>query len=382
MPRAIASVISDNHMRQECPESPAVVHPALLNSSENSMNTSETPLLKQVVGVDVASTSLVVAIGTISYQQQITRSATAEFENSATGIAKLLNWIEKHHRTDLPIAVVMEATGVYHERLAVALHEHGLDVAIVLPNKIKHFAQSLNLKSKTDVIDAEVIMRYGLERQIPLWHPPTAILSQIKALVREHADIQQMLTEVRNRLHAADHAAAMPKHIIKRLRQHRELLKKQLKQIEQELNDLLADDEELSERAECLDSIPGVGRLTAVSIIAETNNFALFEQASQLVSYSGLDPQLRQSGRWVGKTTISGRGNSHIRRILYMPTLAAIRFNKPLQAVYQRLLKSKGQKMVAVTAVMRKLLVLMFTLVKKRQHFDPLYHTAAAAADH
>jgi transposase len=346
------------------------------------MNTSVESLFKQVVGVDVASDSLVAAIGTISTHQTITRTATAEFANTTAGIAKLLTWIEKHRHSDVPLSVLMEATGIYHQRLATTLVEQDYTVSIVLPNKIKHFAQSLNQKSKTDAIDASVIMRYGLERQLAPWQPPSALLSQIKALVREHSDIQEMLTEVRNRLHAADRAVATPKRIIKRLRQQRDLLKKQLKQIEQELTELVASDDDLSEVAECLESIPGVGRLTAVGIIAETNNFVLFEEAGQLVSFSGLDPQLRESGSWAGKTTISGRGNAHIRRILYMPALAATRFNKPLKAVYQRLVAAKGQKMIALTAVMRKLLVLMFTLAKKRQRFDPNYHLAPAGATH
>jgi transposase len=335
-------------------------------------------ILKQAVGIDVASQSLRACIGSISLEQQITRTASAEFANTPSGITALLKWITQHRRADLPVSVLMEATGVYHERLAVALYEQGYMVVIVLPNKIKHFAQSLNLKSKTDAIDAEVILRYGLERQQTPWQPPAEVLAEMKALVRQHNDIQTMLTEVRNRLHAGEHAASTPKSIIKRLRQQRDLLKKQLKQIEQELTKLVESDPAIAEVAECIASIPGVGKLTAISIIAETNNFLLFEQPGQLVSYCGLDPQLRQSGKWAGKTTISAKGNAHIRRILYMPALTAIRCNKPLQAVYHRLAAAKGQKMIAVTAVMRKLLVLIFTLARKRQMFDPNYHASIA----
>jgi transposase len=334
-------------------------------------------ILKQAVGIDVASQSLRACIGSITLEQQITHTASADFANTPAGIAALLKWITKHRLNDLPLSVLMEATGVYHERLAVALHEQGYTVVIVLPNNIKHFAQSLNRKSKTDAIDAEVILRYGLERQHAPWQPPAALLAAMKALVREHNDIQTMLTEVRNRLHATQHAASMPKQIIKRLRQQRDLLKKQLQQIQQELSDLSESDPEIAETAECIASIPGVGMLTAISIIAETNNFLLFEQSGQLVSYCGLDPQLRQSGKWAGKTTISAKGNAHIRRILYMPALTAIRCNKPLRAVYQRLVATKATKMIAVTAIMRKLLVLIFTLAKKRQCFDPNYHQIA-----
>jgi transposase len=179
-----------------------------LYDKDSDMNSST--ILKQAVGIDVASQSLRACIGTISLEQQITHTSSADFANTPTGIAALLKWITKHRLNDLPISVLMEATGVYHERLAVALHEEGYTVVIVLPNKIKHFAQSLNLKSKTDAIDAEVILRYGLERQQTPWQPPMALLAELKAIVRQHNDIQTMLTEVRNRLHASQKAASTP----------------------------------------------------------------------------------------------------------------------------------------------------------------------------
>ena len=338
------------------------------------------PIIKQVVGIDVASQSFVASIGRISAEQQIQLAATAEFANTPVGISKLITWIEKHRLSQAPLWIVMEATGIYHERLAVCLHEHDYRVTIVLPNKIKHYALSLNLKSKTDRLDAMTITRYGLERELHAWQPPAPLLAQLKALVREHSDIQEMLTETRNRLHASERAAATPKRLLKRLRQQRDLFKKQLQQIEQELSELAKSDPDISESVECIDSIRGIGLLTAIGIVAETHNFALFDSAKQLVSYAGLDPKLRESGRWRGQTRISAKGNSHIRRILFMPALASIRFNNPLRSVYDRLVQTKSVKMVAVVAIMRKLLVLMFTLAKKRQRFDPNYHLATLTA--
>ena len=337
-------------------------------------------LIKQCVGVDVASQSFVAAFGSISSQQQVQLAVAAEFANTTAGISAFLSWLAKQSSAETPLWIVLEATGIYHERLAVALHERGYQVVIVLPNKIKHYALSLNLKSKTDAIDAQTITRYGLERELRAWQPPSQLLGQLKALVREHNDLQQMLTETRNRLHAAEHAASTPKRIIKRLRQQRDLFKKQLQQIEQELEELAKSDPDICESVECIDSIRGIGLLTAVGIVAETNNFALFDSAKQLVSYAGLDPQLRESGCWRGQTRISSKGNSHIRRILFMPALASIRFNNQLRSVYDRLVQTKSVKMVAVVAIMRKLLVLMFTLAKKRQRFDPNYHLATLTA--
>jgi transposase len=334
------------------------------------------PIIKQVIGVDVSSESLVVCCAQIDDSQQISVIATATFANSAAGFKEFHRFASTHRRrqaAELPLWVVMEATGVYHEKLATTLIAADYHVSIVLANKIKHYALSLNLKSKTDRIDAVTIARYGLERQLSLWQPASELLSALKSLVREHENIQTILTEVRNRLHALQHSATASKPTLKRLRQQRDLLEKQRQQIDREITALISSSEELSESASFITSIPGVGLLTAAGVLAETNQFDLIDDAKQLISYSGLDPKLHESGKWKGQTHISHRGNSHLRRILYMPALSAIRHNKPLRALYERLAIKKGKKMVAVIAVMRKLLELIYTLWKKRQYFDPNY---------
>jgi transposase len=334
-------------------------------------------IFKQVFGLDIASQSLVAAVGTIDTHQNQSISPALSFENSSDGAQQLIAWIQQHRLPEVPCWVVMEATGVYHERLALILHEHGYSVSIVLANKIYHFAKSENQKSKTDRIDAGVITRYGLERQLTAWQPPELVLQKLKALVREHDDINHMLTEIRNRLHASERSAAAPKTVIKRLRQQRELLKQQIKQIQQELKELVEQSEDLSDAVECISSIPGIGLLTAVTVLAETNNFQLMDNPKQLISYCGLDPRLRQSGKYHGRTMISGQGNRHLRRSLYMPALTAIRRNPLLKRFYQRIISTKSSKMIGVVAVMRKLLRLMFILWKKRQMFNPLYQQNA-----
>lgn len=334
-------------------------------------------IFKQVIGLDIASQSFVAVIGTIDTLQKQSLSAAVSFENSTDGAQQLIAWIQQHQLPEVPCWVVMEATGVYHERLALILHQHGYSVSIVLANKVYYFAKSENQKSKTDQIDAGVITRYGLERRLTPWQPPEPVLQELKALVREHDDINHMLTEIRNRLHASERSAAAPKSVTKRLRQQRELLKEQIKQIQQELKKLVEHSEDLSDAVECMASIPGIGLLTAVTVLAETNNFELMDNPKQLISYSGLDPRLRQSGKYQGRTTISGQGNHHLRRSLYMPALTAIRRNPMLKGFYQRIISSKSSKMIGVVAVMRKLLTLMFTLWKKRQMFNPLYQQSA-----
>src|SRR5512141_553172 len=128
------------------------------------MHTAQNAIIKQVVGIDVAMNTLAVAIGTISSEQDIVITASGEFDNKPTGWTKLLRFCHKHRIPGIAPLVVMEATGVYHEKLAHHLFGQNVKVAVVLPTKIKHFALSLNCKSKTDRIDAETITRFGLER--------------------------------------------------------------------------------------------------------------------------------------------------------------------------------------------------------------------------
>jgi transposase len=338
-------------------------------------------LLKHVIGIDIAKDSFTAASGSIDIQQAKRLGTPATFKNTPAGFAALETMIQRTHQQllldsaieTLALWIVMEATGVYYERLAVWLVEQGYTVVIVLPNNIKHFARSDNRKSKTDTIDALTITCYGLEKTLKPWKPASALMLELKSLTREHDTSTQELTEVRNRLHALEHAAHTPKPTIKRLRQQRDLLKKQLKQITQEISDLIKSDPELGESVECMSSIQGIGVLTTAKVLAETDSFALVERGAQLISFSGLDPTLRQSGTYSGKVMISHKGNRIIRAALYMPALSAITHNPQMRAFYNRLIERGTLKKKALVAVMCKLLRLMYTLWKKRERYDAAY---------
>lgn len=147
-----------------------------------------------------------------------------------------------------------------------------------------------------------------------------------------------------------------------------------LKQVEDTLSESVEHNEVLKQKVELLCSIKGVGELTAATIIAETNGFALFENQKQLESYAGYDVIENQSGEHVGKTKISKRGNSHIRRILYMPALNVVTYQvKPFIDLYERVYPKTNLKMKGYVAVQRKLLVMLYTLYKKNEKFDPEY---------
>ena len=192
-------------------------------------------------------------------------------------------------------------------------------------------------------------------------------------------------TNISNQLHAYSHHGKPNKATIDRSKKSVSFFDRQIKQIEKEIKDFACTlrtcawhstsstrvnkDKELKAKMEYLLSIPGVGLVTATVIVAETNGFAAFESIKQLTSYSGLDIRISESGKWKGKSKISKQGNSHIRKALYMPSLSKIRHDKKTEQFYERLKEKKGVGMVAVVAVARKLLGLMYSLWKKEEMY-------------
>jgi len=331
-------------------------------------------VIKQVVGIDIAKDTFSVRFGTISDQQEERFIGSATFPNEKRGFRQLLEWTKRQLvQIDAPVWFVMEATGSYYEHLAYFLNEQGQQLAVLLPNKVKHFAKTLDGKSKTDHLDARSICQFGLERPLTAWHAPTPQMKFLKELAREYNTVQEMATQVKNQLHAKDHTYQPSPETTKRLRAQLRLFQKQLRSIEQQLRSLVNDDDNLRRRIANITSVKGIGFMTAVTAVAETNGFALITSEKQITSYAGLDIVIRESGKQRGKPALSKKGNKHLRRAVFMPALAACRFNPVLKAFYMRLVRTKANKKVALLAVARKILCLIYTLWKNNVPYDPHY---------
>lgn len=324
--------------------------------------------LKQSIGIDVAKDSLVCCIGELNQDSTQTFSKTKSFNNGPDGFSQLIQWVASFRHADT--VFVMEATGVYYEALAYWLDSREEKLSVLLPNKVKHFAKSLNIKTKTDSIDAQVLSRIGLERGLPLWKMPSKLMREIKFLSREYREAKAKLVVIKNQLHAKEHSYGCPPSVEKRLKRQIILLETQLLEIEAELRTIAMSDSALYDKITKLNTIPGVSFMTIISILAETNAFVLVENAKQLVSYAGLDIEHNQSGLQDGKTRISKKGNSFIRNALYMPALCASRHNPDMKVFYKRLCEKKPAKKIGITAVARKLLILMYTLWKNDTEFE------------
>lgn len=325
--------------------------------------------LKLSIGIDVAKDTIVCCMGSLNAEGQISFSKPQTFSNDLKGFGQLIDWAEAEPGTEM--LFVMEATGVYYEGLAYWLDGMSKTISVLLPGKVKHYGRSLNIKTKTDGIDAQLLSRMGLERKLDCWHMPSKAMRTIKFLSREYKEIKAKLVVSKNQLHAKTHSYGCPSSVIKRLNQEIGLLETQLLEIEAELRTAAMSDTALYDRINKVTTLPGVGFMTVIGVLAETNAFALVRNARQLVSYAGLDIKLNQSGLKEGKTRISKQGNSFIRSTLYMPALCASRHNPELNRFYKRLNERKPAKKIGITAVARKLLILIYTLWKNNEEFNP-----------
>ena len=328
-------------------------------------------IVKQAVGIDIAKDKFDVCFSLIDNQQKVTIKSTRKFSNTPAGIGQLDSWLVKHAAAELPLVLVMEATGVYYEQLAWHLHLQARKLSVVLPSKAKRYAHALGLKSKNDAIDAKALSRMAAEQQLALWQPVSGQLYALRALNRELERLQHQKTQLSNQLHALEHSRIKSKSSVRRIKQQLALLDKQVEEVEQEVKTMVEQDAVLKGKIERLMAIKGVGLISVVTVVAETDGFALMKNHRQLVSYSGYDVVENQSGSRTGKTRMSKKGNSRIRRILHLPAFNVVRYEEPVfKALHERLIARGKTKMQAYVAVQKKLLVLFYTLWKKEEAYQ------------
>ena len=332
-------------------------------------------IVKQSVGIDVAQKELVVSLGRMYDDWSCEIFAYKTFTNNKKGFAGLLSWVNKLAE---PMAVrfVMEATGVYHESLAYFLDDQSCSLSIVLPNKISNYFRTLEVKTITDKTSSEAIARFGLERMLDNWKRPKPIFKKLRQLTRERSQLIQQRSAAKNQLHAEKSEAEPNKSSMARLAKQINFFNKQEQEIKEEIVALIKEDNEVHHAVKLIGSLSGIGVLTAVTVLAETNGFELIRNKRQLTSYAGFDIKEKQSGTSVkGKTRISKRGNKHLRKAMHLPALAAIRHDARFKQIFVRLVSKHGIKMKATVAVQRKLLDMTYTIFKSQQPYDKKYLT-------
>jgi transposase len=332
-------------------------------------------VVKYSLGIDISLETFDANFSAIDAEQKVKVIASHKSGNNLNGFKEFDKWIEKNMKQkDIRLVITMEATGVYYENCALFLFRKGYTIAVVLPNKAKKYMQSTGLKSKNDKIDAKGLARMGAEQSLKPWEPMTEFFYQLRELTRQQQSLQEHRTVLVNQIHANENGMFLNTMVMKQLKALVNVVDSQLEMIADGIKKHVASNDEVAEKVKNIAKIKGVGMLTIATLIAETNGFALFSTAPQLVSYAGYDVVENQSGNHNGKTRISKKGNSRIRRALHMPALSVVRWEQtPFLNLFERTLEKHKLKMKSYVAVQKKLLVVIYALWKKNEEYDNNY---------
>ena len=309
--------------------------------------------MRNCIGIDISKHSFDVFV--------LEKNKELVLTNDSEGIFKCVELCQKIQ----PGLVVMEATGGYEMPLASHLQAKGFGVAIINPRRIRDFARALGQMAKTDKIDAQVIAKFAATLE-PMPHELISDNSRkLKALIARRKQLLGMHTAELNRMeHAFDNEVKQSIEAIVKA------IEKQLDKVDKETDDVIRQMPELKQKAEFLQSIPGIGKTTAHMLVAELPELGILNRR-QIAALVGVAPINRDSGAFRGKR-MTGGGRKHVRTKLYMPTLVATQFNPVIKKYYRNLVDERGKcKMVALTAAMRKLLCIMNTMLKNSQYWQP-----------
>ena len=328
------------------------------------------------VGIDIAATTFTAAW----LRPSGTPSAATSFPQSPVGFTALQQQLQATGSAPAATLVGVEATSSYWVALAVTLHAAGYVVSIVNPAKVYHYAQSLPRRSKTDPLDAQVLAQFAAERRPDPWTPPPAIYPELRQRLVARDGLLEMRKQANNQLHALVQWPVVIPEVQQQLEAVIATLNEQIRTLDTAIADVLARSA-WAASAVRLQSIPGVGLLTAAWILVATVHFATCPTAETAVGYAGLNPLERRSGTSIrGRPTIGHGGHARLRTALYMAALSAAQHNPAIKTFYQRLRAAGKPSKVARCAAARKLLCLAWAVVAKEQLFDPTVALERTAA--
>ncbi len=315
---------------------------------------------KTVVGIDVAKDTLSISIFDGGKHEYLL------LDYNEKAIKKEL--IQRFKNFQDLVVFVMEATGVYHTRIAYWLHSSGLSVAIVNPLVIKRYAQMRMSRVKTDKFDCTIIAEYGYKEELVLFKPKSQETLQLGLLLKTIEDFLAQKSILVSQRHALRHQANCPKDILAFYDKHIEFINKEIVALKKKMKLLLQ--EEFKSQYELLSSIKGIGVMSSAMIISLFDSFEHFENAKQASSFIGITPVPYESGTSVKrKGSISKQGNTLARKLLYMASLSGVQSNALLKPLYERLLEKGKSKKQALIAVAHKLLRIAFGVLKNNRPF-------------
>lgn len=304
------------------------------------------------IGIDVSKATLDVAVGQNGDFWRV--------KNAPAGIQTLVERLEAL----TPALVVLESTGGYELRAASALYVAGLPVAVVNPGRVREFARSIGQLAKTDKLDARLLAAFAEKVKPAPSRLPDEKEQLLTGLVRRRRQLLEMRTAETNRLDTIHPS------LVQQLRSHIDWLTTQIQALDQQIDDFIDQSPLWSHKDEVLQSTPGVGTVLSRTLLAEVPELGHLSR-TQIAALIGVAPLNRDSGAKRGKRSIRG-GRANVRCVLYMATLSAMQHNPVIRVFYHRLLANGKEKMVAVVACMRKLLVILNAMARDLRPWSPV----------
>ena len=311
------------------------------------------------VGIDVAKDKLDIWTEQVKY---------TTIKNNASAIKA---YFEANFKEAQKVRIVMESTGKYHRLAHKTFCGLGCEVMVINPYQSRNFARSMNIECKTDKIDAKVLCLFGETFKFKATDPMDKTNEEMQELCSRRKQIMQELVAEKGRAHGAHKA------VLKSIEKHIKFLKKEIETIDESLKKVTLSDDDLSRKVEILQSMPGVGATTSMSILTYLHEIGTLSRG-KAACLAGLAPINNDSGTMRGKRSIK-KGRKSLRDSLYMPIMNAVRYNEVLKKIYERLIKAGKPCKVAFVACMRKLLCILNTMVRENRKWNEGFVSPASA---
>lgn len=308
--------------------------------------------MKIVAGIDVSKDTL-----DVHFQER-----SASFANTPAGHKKLAKWCKNAE------LIVMEATGAYHFGVACALVKASLPVAVVNPARPCYYAKSMGKRNKTDKVDAKTLAEFGRTHELERFVPPTEEAQLLSQYVRLRGDLVAQRSQVKNR----EQDPLLNTFEASMLKAQAHLLDEQIIKVEGEIERVIQNNAQLKQNLALLVSIPGIGKVTAWTLLGELKDIKRFASSKKVAAFAGLCPSLRQSGTSLrGPGSLSRQGSRTVRKCLYMAAVAAIRQQGVFRDFFLRLVTKGKHKKTALIAVMHKLIRTAYGVLNSECPFNP-----------
>ena len=310
-----------------------------------------------ILGIDISKETFDVALLSNN------KIKTKKFDNNSKGFCVLKQWL--NIKEVQLVHACMESTGVYEVKLAQYLYDNNFKVSVVNPARIKDFSMSKLARVKTDKADRQLIARFCLAMQPNLWQPTAIHVQKLQQWVNRLDALNANKFQESNRLEGVDSEVAV------NIQSHIDFINEGIEKVENLIANHIKQHEDLNDKSKLIASIPGVGAKTIAVVLAFLANIEDFNSAKQVVAFVGLNPKQRQSGSSVhGMTRISKTGDANLRKAFYMPAIVSLRFNPIIKDFSERLSNAGKSKMVIVIAAMRKLLHIIYGVLKNGTAFN------------